>query len=271
MEWDRNTISSVFTSWVKQNDCIPNAFQTNYPFIIFYSVFILQMETLLEQASTVWEHDYVALMFGWWAPIGMCEDARGGQLPLFLREKQELLSFFLSSVKCACKLWIHTVPDFFNYKWRQITTVRWSPQYTHFHLPSTLLNLPRMTPIWTSSLPGGSRLICVWIASITGDIHAVSSGYQSISDGAESAALMRSVVGTRQPFIGISGLSDHSFTPAFSSQILYPWVVEIRSRDSLLPAVLAVVLCILLKLMFKLRRMAIKFPRNAIIWYIHII
>lgn len=41
----------------------------------------------------------------------MCEDARGGQQPLFLRGKQEFLSFFHpASVKCACKQWIPSEP-----------------------------------------------------------------------------------------------------------------------------------------------------------------
>lgn len=128
---------------------------------------------LREQPSTLWEHDYVALMFWWWAPIGMCEDARGGQQPLFLRGKQR--SFFLSFTLRRSNVRVNSEStpsrDFSKHKWRQITSVWRTPQNTPFAV--TQQNLPclppPLPPIWTTSLPGGWLPICVWITSIIGD------------------------------------------------------------------------------------------------------
>lgn len=115
------------------------------------------------------------------------------------------LSFFLAffhpaSVKCACKHWIHSEP-------RLLQT-----QVTPDHI--CLKNTPKYTfrpPLHTtkSSMPPPLYLNHLVTWRLTSNLrmnhvdyrrfHAVSSGYRSISDGAGSAALMRSIVGTRQP------------------------------------------------------------------------
>lgn len=135
----------------------------------------------------------------------------------FFFPPQRSLSFFPSSRSFTILWWnvhlnVESTPsrDLFKPK-NQIRIVRRRPQNAHFHLPSIQLNLSRVTPVWTSSLAAGSRLICVWIASITGDFHALSSEYQSISG---SAALMSSIFGTRQLFIWSSFYTRILIRPA---------------------------------------------------------
>lgn len=197
--WNKNTWNETDTRPVLSLNTI-SAFlhrgsneKTSYfkmCFLLFFSFsFSIAVNALnlflLEQPSTVWVHDYVALMFRWWAPIGMCEDARGGQQPLYLREKQECLSFFLSftllqsnvHIKCESPtlLQLQVTPD--------LNCLKNNPKYTFspaIYTTKSSMYDTYLNQSITWRLTSNLRMNCVDY----GLFHAVSSGYQSISDGA---------------------------------------------------------------------------------------